>query len=146
MSKEYLLKDTSFSKKLPVEEGEAICKNIHNIIRTKSDFEKRKKEIKEQILYYTCLKKFHPNRKVHFVLNGKSKHPVMILAHGHSKQEIGPNCGRMSKTNQTIAASLAKMGAMVFCYDMFGYGESGEQVGREGAFYGIGAMYELAGS
>mgnify|MGYP004533381027 CR=1 FL=1 len=178
MSKEYLLKDTSFSKKLPVEEGEAICKNIQNIIHTKSDFEKRKKEIKEQILYYTCLKKFHPNRKVNFVLNGKqtvdgytvenialevlpgvwtygnvyrpldgkSKHPVMILAHGHSKQEIGPNCGRMSQTNQTIAASLAKMGAMVFCYDMFGYGESGEQVGVKAHFTGLAQCMNLLGA
>ena len=61
----------------------------------------------------------------------------MILAQGHSSQEIGPSCGRMSESSQIIAASLARMGAVVLSYDMFGYGESGEQLGTAAHHTGL---------
>lgn len=59
----------------------------------------------------------------------KGKRPVVLLAQGHSEQTIGPNCGRFSESSQIISMSLAKMGAIVFNFDMFAYGESGVQVG-----------------
>ncbi len=48
--------------------------------------------------------------------------PVVLCTHGHSKDtESG---GRFSKNMQARCAALAKMGAIVFSYDMIGYGES----------------------
>ncbi len=61
--------------------------------------------------------------------NYPGKRPAVLLAQGHSRKEIGPQCGRFTNSSQTIAASLATMGAIVFNFDMFAYGESGEQVG-----------------
>jgi hypothetical protein len=57
--------------------------------------------------------------------SGKFKNqslPVVLCTHGHSKDtERG---GRFSKNMQARCAALAKMGAIVFSYDMIGYGES----------------------
>ena len=174
LSKEYMLKDTSFSKKIPWDEfswqeGAELCSTVLNTLHTSRDFDIRKAEIRHQILHNLLLDGIPIHRKLNYVMSGKQElsgytvenlafevlpgvwtyanvyrpsdgkalHPAMILAHGHSRQEIGPNCGRMSQTNQIIAASLAKMGAIVFCYDMFGYGENGEQVGLKAHYSGL---------
>jgi len=48
--------------------------------------------------------------------------PVILCTHGHSRDtESG---GRFSNNMQLRCANLARMGAMVFAYDMIGYGES----------------------
>jgi hypothetical protein len=48
--------------------------------------------------------------------------PVILSSHGHARDSV--NGGRFSKNMQARCASLAKMGALVFAYDMIGYGES----------------------
>ncbi len=48
--------------------------------------------------------------------------PIILSTHGHSRDSVSG--GRFSKNMQARCASLAKMGALVFSYDMLGYGES----------------------
>ncbi|MDR1673188.1 MAG: acetylxylan esterase [Bacteroidales bacterium] len=55
--------------------------------------------------------------------------PAILLAHGHGRQEPLENCPRFSESTQNIAASLASMGAVVYAYDMFAYGESAYHAG-----------------
>ncbi len=50
------------------------------------------------------------------------KHPAILSAHGHWKTP--GNYGRFRADMQKRCAAFAKMGAIVFAYDMVGYGES----------------------
>jgi len=55
--------------------------------------------------------------------------PAVLQPHGHGRQEPLKDCPRFAEKTQYMAASLAKMGVAVFCYDMFGYGESAYHAG-----------------
>ncbi len=56
--------------------------------------------------------------------------PAVLLAHGHfGKQESLDVCPRFLPEHQRLAASLARMGTIVFAYDMFAYGESAYHTG-----------------
>ncbi|MDR1675494.1 MAG: acetylxylan esterase [Tannerella sp.] len=55
--------------------------------------------------------------------------PAILLAHGHGRQEPLEDCPRFSEATQRLAVSLASMGAVVYAYDMFAYGESAYHVG-----------------
>lgn len=52
----------------------------------------------------------------------REKHPAILSAHGHWKKP--GNYGRFRADMQYRCAAFAKMGAIVFAYDMVGYGES----------------------
>src|SRR5688572_7206267 len=55
--------------------------------------------------------------------NFKKKSLAVVLApHGHFPEP--DDYGRFMKDTQNVSASLAKMGALVFAYDMVGWGES----------------------
>lgn len=60
---------------------------------------------------YVCGSLYRP-------LKSKGKIPVVISPNGHFQ------AGRYNKDQQKLCATLARMGAMAFSYDLFGWGES----------------------
>jgi len=64
---------------------------------------------------------------------GKGPFPVILCPHGHFFNEQDPSIakdsGRYRADMQYRCAALAKMGAIVFNYDMYSWGESASQTG-----------------
>lgn len=59
----------------------------------------------------------------------KPPYPLVLCPHGHGDNENA----RASETEQKRCATLARMGALVLCIDMFGYGESMGQIAEHQA-------------
>ena len=68
-------------------------------------------------------------------LDAAPPHAAVVSTHGHTRGIKQPadyaNHGRFTENAQKRAAGLARMGAVVFAIDMFGYGDSIQQVGQE---------------
>lgn len=77
--------------------------------------------------YYTCGSVYVPDNKEarRAVATREGRYPVIICPNGHWAD------GRYNKDLQVRYATLARMGAICISYDIFGWGESELQVGRE---------------
>jgi hypothetical protein len=70
---------------------------------------------------------------------GKGPFPVILSPHGHFYSEtdrsISQDSGRYAPDMQTYCAGLGKMGAIVFIYDMYSWGESALESGGHAFHY-----------
>jgi dienelactone hydrolase len=73
--------------------------------------------------FYLCGSLYRPAK-------GKGPFPAVLSPHGHfNSNDLNEN-GRYRPDQQYRCAMLAKMGAVVFSYEMFGYGESLLQIDK----------------
>lgn len=64
-------------------------------------------------------------------IDSSAKWPAILSAQGHGRLEPSASAARFEPSGQVRCALLAKMGAVVYHYDMFGSGESGLHFGHE---------------
>lgn len=64
-------------------------------------------------------------------VSAAKKLPAILSAQGHGRLEPSESAARFEQSGQVRSAILAKMGAVVYNYDMFGSGESGLHFGYE---------------
>jgi hypothetical protein len=74
--------------------------------------------------FYLCGSLYRP-------VKGKGPFPAVLCPHGHFNSGDMNGYGRYRPDQQYRCAILAKMGAVVFSYEMFGYGESQLMVRKE---------------
>lgn len=77
--------------------------------------------------YFVCGSLYKPIKE--------GKHAAILCPHGHFYNKVAPMIpderGRYRPDMQYRCAALAKMGAIVFDYDMYSYGESANQSGSD---------------
>jgi dienelactone hydrolase len=74
--------------------------------------------------FYLCGSLYRPAK-------GKGPFPAVLSPHGHFSSPDLNEYGRYRPDQQYRCAMLAKMGVVVFSYEMFGYGESLLQIKKE---------------
>jgi uncharacterized protein len=71
--------------------------------------------------FYVCGNLYRP-------LDDTKKHPAILCPHGHFEGDSLGAWGRFRPDHQLRCATFARMGAVVFSYSMFGWGESARQL------------------
>jgi len=81
---------------------------------------------------FECIPGLFVTGNLYRPLNRKPPYAGVLCPHGHNKKrpEIELDGGRFQEQLQKRCAALARMGAVVFAYDMFGVGESERQTGQ----------------
>lgn len=137
-------------------EGKAFLDKMQKTYTTAKDWEKRAKQIREQILRGTGLEKapkkcplnpilgekrvyngyqvqniafeslpgVYVTGSLYTPINAKGRIPGILSPHGHWSDPS--DYGRYRPDAQKRFAAMARMGAMVFAYDMVGYGQLAE--------------------
>lgn len=138
------------------EQGKQVLDKLKKTYTTAGEWQKRSKSIRKQILTGTGLDKFpkkcllnpiigkvrvydgyqvqnvafeslpgvYVTGSLYMPVGAKGKLPGILSPHGHWNKPDG--IGRYQPDAQKRFASFARMGAMVFAYDMVGYGQMGE--------------------
>ncbi|MDG2220281.1 MAG: acetylxylan esterase [Rubripirellula sp.] len=90
---------------------------LNPIVRNKRDFAGYSVES----VAFEALPGFLAYGNLYRPLGKPGPHPAVLCPHGHAR---GPSGGRLRADQQYRCATLARMGAVVFSYDMIGFGES----------------------
>lgn len=131
------------------EQSKVEMEHLASLYSSKSDWQKRAKAIKKGIQQGAEVKSIRPNKKINATIHSKKmmdgytienvffeslpgvyvsgnlykplnvsgKIPAVLAPHGHGKDP------RFGEATQKRCATLARMGAVVFTYDMIGYGD-----------------------
>lgn len=152
----YKIKSYEYARRTP-EDGKKMIAWLKSLYAGKAQWEARKDSVRKEVRkrleidpllaacldeapQYTKKRKFDGYTVQNFCLktvNGhtvkgsvyaptaKGKHPLIICPNGHFYQ------GRYGKVQQQRLATLARMGAICVDYDLWGWGESEDEVGSE---------------
>ncbi|OYU93362.1 MAG: acetylxylan esterase [Bacteroidetes bacterium B1(2017)] len=131
------------------EQSKVEMEHLASLYNSKSDWQKRAKAIKKGIIEGAEVKTIKPNKKINATIHSKKnmdgytienvffeslpgvyvsgnlykplnvsgKIPAVLAPHGHGKDP------RFGEATQKRCATMARMGAVVFTYDMIGYGD-----------------------
>jgi dienelactone hydrolase len=77
---------------------------------------------------------------------GKGPFAAVLCPHGHFNSANMDEYGRYRPDQQYRCAMLARMGAVVFSYEMFGYGESQLMVGKDAHRNGLAMTMQTLGA
>jgi len=73
---------------------------------------------------FEALSGFHVTGNLYMPTDHAAPWPAVLCPHGHSRAHDDDPEGRFRRDHQLRCATLARMGAVVFAYDMVGWGES----------------------
>ena len=154
--KYYKIKPYEYPRRQP-EDGKKLMKYLSTLYHDKASWEARRHLLKQEVRQrlgidpllaqcsteastYSKVRRFDGYTVQNFRLKtvnghtvcgsvyaptGKGKHPLIICPNGHFAN------GRYGKVQQLRLATLARMGAICVDYDLWGWGESADEVGKE---------------
>jgi hypothetical protein len=73
-------------------------------------------------VYFESIPGFYVFGNLYRPLDNSKKHPAILSPHGHFSGDTLGAWGRLHPDNQKRCATLARMGAVVFSYSMYGWG------------------------
>lgn len=79
-------------------------------------------------VYFESIPGFYVCGNLYRPLDDAKKHPAILCPHGHFPGDSLGTFGRFRPDQQKRCATFARMGAIVFSYNMFGWGESIKQL------------------